>query len=136
MRRLIPDRAVLDPPRTALHPRPTPHCPQYQGLGRGRGVVGGDSRPRRAGIKQVRERAEEARERLAALKALTGEADRLEASDLDASEDVFITESAKCMVEINRKERSRETEIAVSEETDSVVELAELASDRLDAFAV
>lgn len=62
---------------------------------------------------------------IAELMALTGDSEALEASDLDASEDFFITESEDGMVVINYIARAYETNIEFSEETDSFVELAE-----------
>lgn len=63
---------------------------------------------------------------LAELMALTGDPEKLEATDLDASEDFFITESQDGDVVINYIAATQETRIPYSEDTDTFEELAAL----------
>ncbi|MGF1446282.1 MAG: hypothetical protein ACFBRM_08775 [Pikeienuella sp.] len=70
---------------------------------------------------------------LEALMALEGDEDALEAADLDASEDYFITQSTDGNVVINYIDRAYETQIAFSEETDSFVELAQYVVDEISS---
>ncbi len=75
---------------------------------------------------EIRERIEEARAAFEALKALTGDPDALEPTDLDASEDFEVVESEDGFVVLAGPTRSFETQVVFSEETDSFAELAEL----------
>ena len=59
------------------------------------------------------------------LMSLTGDPEALEATDFDASDDFFITESEDGNVVFNFIDRSRETRIEFSEDTDTFEELAD-----------
>ncbi len=74
----------------------------------------------------ARDAAEAQREALEALMALTGDRDALEPTDLDASENFFVSESETGTAVLNGPRKSVTTQILFGEDTDSFAEIAAL----------
>lgn len=85
-------------------------------------------------IAQAKARAEATRDAVDALKALSGDPEKLEASDLDASEDFTITASETGTVVITTPKASHKTEIVYAEDTDSFVDWADKVRATLEEW--